>query len=130
MAIPVGKKDANGVTQVELGKMNSGPLPLDVCHVIVREDIPIKSVQDAQRAMSAIADKQLGPLPPGKIKGHSGTQGFGSNIVVPVGSYYIQINTRNDYFYETLKMHPLIPGKGWETIEVRDKDGKVVFHEP
>jgi len=111
-------------------KMNSGPLPLDVCHVLIHENFQIKSATDAERAFQVLFDEQLGPLPPGKIAGKSGTQGFGTNIVVPEGSYYIQINTRNDRFYETLTIHPNVPGKGLETIEVRNEQWKVVHSEP
>jgi hypothetical protein len=126
--IPVGQP--NSPMQWQLAKLNSGPLPLDVCHVMIHENIQVKSAEDAERAIRVIADTQLGPLPPGKIKGHSGTQGFTTDIVVPEGSYYIQINTRNDYFYETLTIHPHVPGKGLETIEVRNQDWKVVHSEP
>ncbi len=113
-----------------LMKMNSGPLPLDVCHVLIHDNAPIRSAADAQRAFEILYDQQLGPLPPGKIAGRSGTEGFGTNMAVQEGSYYIQINTRNDRFYETLTIHPNIPGKGLETIEVRDQKWKVVYSEP
>jgi hypothetical protein len=125
--LPVGSQ--NGKAYFQLAKMNSGSLPLDVCHVLIHDNSPIHSGADAQRAIAVMVDEQLGPLPPGKTAGKSGTQGFGTNIVLPEGSYYIQINTRNDRFYETLTIHPNVPGKGLESIEVRDDQWKIVYSE-
>jgi hypothetical protein len=103
----------------------NGPLPLDVCHVLIHDNSPVRSAADALRNMQSLFDAQLGPLPPGEVKGKSGTEGFGTNMAVPEGSYYIQINTRNDRFYETLTIHPNVPGKALETIEVRNERGKL-----
>jgi len=110
----------DGQIVFEVAKMNSGPLPLDICHVLVQRNLPIKSQEDAFRAMQVIVDRQLGPLPPGKDKG------FATDIFLPEGSYYLQINTRNNRFYETLTMHtnPIL-----EEIEVRDEKWNIVYSE-
>jgi hypothetical protein len=128
MALPAGS--ANGRTVFGLAVMNSGPLPLDVCRVLIHDNSPIKSAADAERNFQVIVDRELGPLPPGTTQGQKGTQGFVTDIIVPEGSYYIQINTRNDRFYETLTIHPNVPGKGLESIEVRDQQWKIVHSEP
>jgi hypothetical protein len=129
MAIePVRLND--GRLAFQLAKMNSGPLPLDVCHVLIHEDFPPKSAADAARLMNVIVDRQLGPLPPGKVSGTQGTLGFSTDIILPEGSYYIQINTRNNRFYENLAIHPNVKDKGLEDIEVRDQKYNLVYSEP
>jgi hypothetical protein len=132
--LPLGLKDNQGQPLFPLLKMNSGSLPLDVCHVAIQKISPLTPGEDLARQaaenMRVLADQQLGPLPPGKVSGRSGTRGFGTNIVVLEGSYYIHINTRNDWSYETLTIHPNVPGKGLESIEVRNDQWKIVYSEP
>ncbi|MGC2363484.1 MAG: hypothetical protein WA555_00575 [Candidatus Sulfotelmatobacter sp.] len=121
MPVSVGNK-----TMFRLAKMNSGSLPLEVCHILVHENLQIKSEADAERAFQVLYDRQLGPLPPGKIAGVQGLLGFATDIIVPEGSYYIQINTRNDRFYETLTVGKAV-GKRLEILNAR---GKIVYPEP
>lgn len=118
----------NTGTSWELAVMNAGEYPLDICHVLIHKNFQPKSAQDAEQLMEVIVDQQLGPLPPGKTK--NGSEGFMTRIILPAGSYYIQINTRNDRFYETLTIHPDDKSKGLEDIEVRDQKWNLVYQQP
>jgi hypothetical protein len=128
--------------------MNSGPLPLERCLVIIHRSVPFKpSVQNPktpeefeklQQEMKSqfdltfrpIVAKELGPVAPGKKPGEG--EGLLTDISLPFGSYYIQIITRNDRFYETLEIHPDYPnGKtGYESIEIKDQTGKAIYSSP
>jgi len=107
---------------------NSGPLPLERCFVVIRENLTPKSAQDAVRQFQPIMVKELGPIAPGK------NRGMGTDIVLPASSYYIQIHTRNDRFYETLTVHTDYPngkkGEGFQSIKIRDDKGRLVYSYP
>jgi cell division protein FtsB len=112
--IPAGI--SNGRTLFQLFVFNSGPIPLDACHVYV-------STYSPPNLPTIVGDWPLGPVAPGK-------GGFITPIILPEGEYHIRINTRNDLFYEVLNIHPN-DKKSREDVEVfRAKDGKLVFSEP
>jgi hypothetical protein len=116
-----------GMGTINLVVMNSGPLPLERCLVSIHENVPIKSAEDAERNFRPLVFKELGPVSPGP------KQGITTGIILPIGSYYIQIYTRNDRFYETLTVNPDYPrdaSKGYETIEVRDDKWKLLYSQP
>ncbi len=124
-------RDEHGKLLVEVMVANPGPLPLDVCHVRVRYDGLVMSVEDEKRMFVAIADEQLGPMPPGKIPGKKGYRGQMTNIVLPEGDYWVNIETRNDRFYEALKIDAAANGVTvTNSIKVQNDRGKVVYREP
>jgi hypothetical protein len=122
MALPAGQ----GLAQLMV--MNSGPLPLERCFVIVHGNFPVKSAQDAESRMRPLDLRELGPVARGK------DQGITTDNVLPATSYYIQIITRNDRFYETLTIHSDYPNpqkhEGYETIKIRDEKWRVVYSSP
>jgi hypothetical protein len=127
IGLPVG----NNAWQMSV--LNSGEMPLDICRVVVYDESntsPPKDFAEAMRQMRPIASEQVGPLAPGVIPHRQGMLGSWTNIVLPVGSYYIQITTRNDRFYETLTLSPPQPGKAIEEIKITDELGKTVYQEP
>jgi hypothetical protein len=139
MALP----SAPGIAGIYV--MNSGPLPVERCRVIIQRNIPFKpSVQNpktpeefeklrqemqshADLTLRPIASKELGPIAPGKKPGEG--EGLLTDISLPVGSYYIHIITRNDRFYETLDIHPN-EKTGYESMEIKDQTGKVIYSSP
>ncbi len=120
MALP------DGPGKVVTVVMNSGPYPLERCFVRITDNSPIKSAQDAIARFNGIVAKELGPVAPSK------NLGMTTDIVLPFGSYYMQITTRNDRFFETLTVNspPYKKGEGFETIEVRNDKGKLVYSQP
>jgi hypothetical protein len=91
-----------------LRKMNSGPLPLDVCHIVVRDE-----------GFQKIFEGDLGPVPPGK---DWLVQNVTSIVLPRPGKYHIEIFTRNDRFVENLSFDP----GGSQKVEVRNLHGKVL----
>ena len=100
-AIPVGKTN-DGKMGFSLNVAAFGELPLDYCYVRILENRPRPSSEDFARQFAGIASKQLGPIAPGKVRGRNGILGVSTGITLPEGSYYVQITTRNDRFYEML----------------------------
>jgi hypothetical protein len=106
-----------------------GELPLEHCHVRILENRPIVSSEDFNRQMAGRASKELGPLTPGKIRGGNGVRFVTTGILLPEGSYYVQITTRNDLFYEMLDIHS-VPGQALNKIQIRDDSWKIIYSEP
>jgi hypothetical protein len=104
---------------------NPSHFPLDVYRVAIHDNAPINSAEDADRNERILALRQLGPLPPGCTPGGT-VRGMTTDISVPQGSYYIQINTRNDWFYETLNIDPNSRHTTAPIVEIRDQNGKLI----
>jgi hypothetical protein len=133
--------------KVQLNVMNSGPLPLERCHVVTHRNLPYKPPmetpktpeeikkygQDFERqfnlAFVPIVVRELGPLPPGSRTPGS-VQGVTTDILLEVGSYYIQIYTRDDWFYETLTIRKPSNNEPFQTIVVKDEKGEVLPTQP
>lgn len=117
---------SNGPPMYVLAKQTSGTLPMDVCHVRVTNQ------KEPDVLLRAIYDEELGPLTPTVTLGKNGPieHFITTNMVLPEGSYYIQISTRNARFYEILNLHSNVPGKGWQTIEVHNEQWKLLYHVP
>jgi hypothetical protein len=106
--------------------MNSGALPLDRCFMVIHDNSPIKSKDDAEKAFLPLRAQEFGPVRPGA------NQMTTTGVILPCCSYYIQIFTRNDRFYETLTVNPDYPknSRSTQTISIRDDKGKVIYEYP
>ena len=84
---------ADGKAWFQMAVFNSGPLPLPVCHVDIHDFSQMKknpSFASADLAMRVIVDKDLGPLPPGKVVvGGNARNAFGRSVDIRLseGSY-------------------------------------------
>ncbi|HXM98334.1 MAG TPA: hypothetical protein VN982_07665 [Candidatus Dormibacteraeota bacterium] len=118
-----------GGGSAQLAVMNSGPLPLQRCHIVLSEikTTPPVTPQDWDNLMRPLVIRELGPLSPGK-------KGVMTDIVLGGGTYYVQIQTRNAEFYEFLVIHGDFPNpqkkEGLATVEVRDSQWKLVYSSP
>lgn len=126
-----------GPELIGLGAVNSGPLPLERCNVVVTNNVPAKptpkSLQESLKtADRSLLSKEFGPLPPGVTihppKGFS-LEMSGAVVVPRVDSYKIDIHTRDGHFIETLTLSPneFIGDSGSETIKITDSTGKQVY---
>ena len=107
-----------------LAVMNSSDtLPVTRCRVIIFKLPPDKSTEaEMRQAFNPVAIEELGSLIPGKNSGRL------TNVRITPGKYYIQIETRNESFFEFLTLNPIIdkPQGPLFTCQVKDKSQKEV----
>src|SRR5712692_1429150 len=125
-----------GPELIGLGAVNSGPLPLERCDVVVTKNTAKptpKSLEESLKTLEPpLLSKEYGPVPPG-VTIHP-TKGFsleisGAVVVPRFDSYKIDIHTRNGHFTETLTLSPneFIGDSGSERIKIIDSRGKQVY---
>jgi hypothetical protein len=95
-----------------------------------------KSFEDALELSRPLFVRELGPVVPGKSRFSGSSKAdfteSTTDIVLPPGSYKIEITTRNNTFSETLALTPsTVPRQdkkdAAERIEVTDEKGRVLF---
>jgi hypothetical protein len=117
-----------GNGQIGFLVMNSGPLPLERCYVVIFDNpssIP-KTPEEREKLFVPLVARELGPVLPGP------NQMMGTAIVLPCCSYRISIFTRNDRFLETLTVNPDYPtnSRSFENTTVMDDKGRKVHVYP
>ncbi len=122
---------------IALGVVNSGPLPLDRCSVVVRhkEAPSAHSLEEAVKTFEPpLLTREFGPLPPGETihPSRGFTLRFSTAVVEPLyDSYKVEIHTRNEDFTESLTVPPeVVAGQNkdkFERIEIRDTKGKRIY---
>ena len=116
MAVPLGEE------QFPLAAMNSGNLPLERCRVVIRKADHSSKMEEYTNLLHPLWVEELGPLAPIKDGGPQ------TKIMLPIGSYSIDIQTRNDRFIESLTIEP--KSQGFATVEVRDLKHRLLYASP
>jgi hypothetical protein len=108
--------------KIDLFVSNSGPIPLERCLVTIRNSTNREALDRTKGFISPLIFREVGPVPPAGTTTETG-------ITLPRDTYYINILTRNDAFFEILTIHSESEMKTdgrFESIEIRDKKGKAL----